>query len=225
MSRYESLQTRATRKLLPETLNELIQNDSPLLTEARPELAKYIQRTFRTKNKHGTYRKGSKMTVSAMRRQLYSAYANPGDRLHYFLLNTLYPIINSETQGPRDGPDKIKYLLDNLERPLLEKIYNHTWDLENVEEDIEHIGNPVYFKQLQEAGRRSTRKKPKRKRQKKTYKGGNPCPVPKNPTPSSYWPAPNNPIPKPDCQFQHFRPLVLSQFGGKSKRKSKKYKK
>ena len=59
---------------------------------------------------------------------------------------------------------------------------------------------------------------------KKRYqKGGNPCPVPKNPTPSSYWPAPNNPIPKPVCQFQHFRPLVLSQFGGKS-RKSRKSK-
>ena len=132
MSRYESLQTRATRKLLPETLHELIQTDSPLLTQAKPELAKYIQRTFRSKNKYGTYRKGSKMTVAAMRRQLYSAYANPGDRLHYFLLNTLYPRINSEQ---RSEPDKIKYLLDNLERPLLEKIYNHTWDLENVEEE------------------------------------------------------------------------------------------
>ena len=222
MSRYESLQTRATRKLLPETLHELIQTDSPILTEARPELAKYIQRTFRTKNKYGTYRKGSKMTVPAMRRQLYSAYANPGDRLHYFLLNTLYPRINSEE---RSEPDKIKYLLDNLERPLLEKIYNHTWDLENVEEDIEHIRNPMYFRQPQEAGTRSATRKPKGKHQKKTYKGGNPCPVPKNPTPSSYWPAPNNPIPKPDCQFKHFRPLVLSQFGGKSKRGTRKYKK
>lgn len=72
---------------------------------------------------------------------------------------------------------------------------------------------------------------------RRSQKGGNPCPVPNNPTPSSYWPgpsnpAPPNPLPSPECQFKHFRPLVLSQFGGKSRRlkrsrrnRSKKYKK
>jgi hypothetical protein len=71
------------------------------------------------------------------------------------------------------------------------------------------------------------------KKKRITQKGGNRCLVPKNPTPSSYWPAPPNPVPSPSCQFPHFRPLVLSQFGGKklkrkskkTKRKSRKYKK
>ena len=51
------------------------------------------------------------------------------------------------------------------------------------------------------------------------------CRLPPNPTPSSYWqpagpvnPAPPNPVPSPNCQFPHFRPLVLSQFGGTKKR-------
>ena len=61
----------------------------------------------------------------------------------------------------------------------------------------------------------------------RTYKGGSRCFVPPNPTPSSYWPgpsnpAPPNPIPPTPCQFPHFRPLVLSQFGGKTKRCKRK---
>jgi len=57
------------------------------------------------------------------------------------------------------------------------------------------------------------------KRRGKNQKGGNRCLVPKNPTPSSYWPgppnpAPPNPVPSPACQLPHFRPLILSQFGG-----------
>ena len=65
------------------------------------------------------------------------------------------------------------------------------------------------------------------KKQRRSQKGGNRCLVPKNPTPSSYWPgppnpAPPNPVPSPQCQFPHFRPLVLSQFGGKKKRKTKR---
>jgi hypothetical protein len=64
----------------------------------------------------------------------------------------------------------------------------------------------------------------KNKKYSKSQKGGNPSPVPKNPTPSSYWPAPNNPIPVQDCQLKHFRPLILSQFGGKKSRKLSKKK-
>lgn len=52
------------------------------------------------------------------------------------------------------------------------------------------------------------------------------CRLPPNPTPSSYWqpagpvnPAPPNPVPPPNCQFPHFRPLVLSQFGGSKKKR------
>ena len=75
MSRYESLQSRAIRKLSPRTLNQL---PSPVLMQGRNEMAKYIQRTFRSRNKHATYRKGSRMTKNAMRRQLINAYAfNP----------------------------------------------------------------------------------------------------------------------------------------------------
>ena len=44
---------------------------------------------------------------------------------------------------------------------------------------------------------------------RKSYKGGQPR-----------WPAPSNPTPAPSCWFPHFRPLLLSQFGGR--RKSKK---
>ena len=57
-------------------------------------------------------------------------------------------------------------------------------------------------------------------RKRRTQKGGSRCFVPPNPTPSSYWPAPLNPappnqVPPTPCQFPHYRPLVLSQFGGK----------
>ena len=50
---------------------------------------------------------------------------------------------------------------------------------------------------------------------RKSYRGGQPR-----------WPAPSNPTPAPSCWFPHFRPLLLSQFGGrkKSKRKQRKSK-
>lgn len=47
--------------------------------------------------------------------------------------------------------------------------------------------------------------------------GGAKCLVPKNPTQSSYWPGPKNYISLGNNQFPNFRPLVLSQFGGKTK--------
>lgn len=59
-------------------------------------------------------------------------------------------------------------------------------------------------------------------KKRRTLKGGNRCLVPPNPTPSSYWPQPPNPVPSPNCQFPHFRPLVLSQFGGKYKKTNTK---
>lgn len=53
----------------------------------------------------------------------------------------------------------------------------------------------------------------------KTHKGGQPR-----------WPAPFNPapphqLPSLECRFPDFRPLVLSQFGGRLRRKTRKYKK
>jgi len=58
-------------------------------------------------------------------------------------------------------------------------------------------------------------KKIKNKKNKKTkkIKGGAISPLPKNPTPSSYYPAPNNPLPKPPCKLPHFRPYLLNQKG------------
>ena len=47
-------------------------------------------------------------------------------------------------------------------------------------------------------------------RRRKLYKGGQPR-----------WPAPSNPTPSVGCRFPHFRPLVLSQFGGR--KVTKKY--
>ncbi len=92
--------------------------------------------------------------------------------------------------------------------------------------------NPNIYKSLERTACNTSRGG---KKKRKTQKGGNRCLIPKNPTPSSYWPAPVNPVPSPACQFQHFRPLVLSQFGGylrpvnrkkfrKRTRKNKKYK-
>lgn len=83
--------------------------------------------------------------------------------------------------------------------------------------------NPNIYKSLERTACNTSRGGKKRR----TQKGGNRCLLPKNPTPSSYWPgpsnpAPPNPVPSPQCQFPHFRPLVLSQFGGKKKRKTKR---
>ena len=75
--------------------------------------------------------------------------------------------------------------------------------------------NPNIYKSLERTACNTSRGGKKRRKQK----GGNRCLVPNNPTPSSYWPgppnpAPPNPVPSPSCQLPHFRPLVLSQFGG-----------
>ena len=61
----------------------------------------------------------------------------------------------------------------------------------------------------------------------KKIKGGTRCFNPPNPTYSTICPAPPNPapphsLPPPKCQFQLFRPLVLSQFGGKYTKNNKK---
>jgi hypothetical protein len=53
-------------------------------------------------------------------------------------------------------------------------------------------------------GKRRTMKAGRRR----IYRGGQPR-----------WPAPSNPTPAPSCWFPHFRPLLLSQFGGKTKRR------
>ena len=72
MSWNESLETRATRKLSPKTLNNL---PSPVLLKPRSELAQYIQRNYRNK-RFRTKRKGSKMTTDEMKRQLCDYWCN-----------------------------------------------------------------------------------------------------------------------------------------------------
>ncbi len=51
------------------------------------------------------------------------------------------------------------------------------------------------------------------KNTKKKIKGGCISPTPPNPTPSSYYPAPNNTLPKGPCKLPHFRPYLLNQKG------------
>lgn len=162
MPRRETLQTKAVRKLSPRTLKQL---PSPILQTAKSELARHIQRTFRNRNYHATYRKGSKMTKNAMRRQLYNAYANPGDTFDRFIDNfmLMYNIIDGfSNYQVLSEQQKIRRFIDNLERPLLEKLYNYTWVLQDDEEDVNHLQNPMYFPQSsRQAGR--TRKRNKKK--------------------------------------------------------------
>ena len=166
MPRYESLQAKTMRKMSPRTLNQL---PSPVLMQGKNEMAKHIQRTFRTRNKHATYRKGSKMTKFAMRRQLYNAYANPGNIIND-TLNTINRILVDDYNLEADDDNQIerrnsaiRYIIDNLERPLLEKVYNYTWYSHNDEEDPNYINNPMYFQQ-NNAGKKSKNKSKKLKK-------------------------------------------------------------
>lgn len=59
MPRYESLEAKSMRKIPAELLNQLPES---VLMKGQNELAKHIQRRYRTRNRHATYRKGSKMT-------------------------------------------------------------------------------------------------------------------------------------------------------------------
>ena len=168
MPRYESLQAKTMRKMSPRILNQI---PSPLLMQGKNELAKHIQRTFRTRNKHAIYRKGSKMTKNAMRRQLYNAYANPGNIIND-TFNTINRILvddynleaNDDNQIERRN-SAIRYIIDNLERPLLEKLYNYTWVLQDDEEDVNHLQNPMYFQQ-NNAGKKYKNKSKKMKKSK-----------------------------------------------------------
>jgi hypothetical protein len=174
MPAYESLQAKAIRKLSPTTLRDI---PSYVLDPAKNELAKHIQRTYRNKNYHATYRKGSKMTKNAMQRQLYNAYANPGNNIND-ILNTInrilvndYNLENADANQIERRNLAIKYIIDNLERPLLEKVYNITWDLYNTEEDETHITNPTYFPQ--NTGGNRSKKIIKNKSKRIKYKSKN----------------------------------------------------
>ena len=57
---------------------------------------------------------------------------------------------------------------------------------------------------------RGSKRRTRKAGRRKSYRGGQPR-----------WPAPSNPTPSVGCRFPHFRPLVLSQFGGR--KVTKKY--
>lgn len=164
MPRRETLQTKAVRKLSPRTLKQL---PSPVLQTAKKELATHIQRTFRNKNYHATFRKGKKMTKNAMRRQLYNAYANPGDIFNEFIKDfiVMYNLTDEFSNNVvLSEPEKIIRFIDNLERPLLEKLYNYTWDLEQDEEDATQMQNSMYFPQTTRGGIKVNKKTRKAKK-------------------------------------------------------------
>ena len=58
--------------------------------------------------------------------------------------------------------------------------------------------------------KRRNKKQSRNVNRRKLYKGGQPR-----------WPAPSNPTPAVECQFPNFRPLILSQFGGRKTRRHK----
>ena len=140
--RYESLQSLIARKMDPVTFNRLL---SPIKQDVQKEMAKHIQRTFRTKNLYATYRDGKKMSTAAMRRQLIDAWSSSisfQDFLDNKFLHTLRKKVESMPEK-----EKIKLLINNSGRDLLIGIYNDSWSLWGDDEDVTHIGNPMYFPQ------------------------------------------------------------------------------
>ena len=156
----EALETRATRKLSPKTLNKL---PSPVLLKPRNELAKYIQNVYRSNIKFGPIRKASKMTTNEMRRQLSNTWSTPlnSPTFDIFINSTFNNTINNLELSEQE---KIKFFINNLSRNLLEHFYTNTWMLnEGDEEDETDINNPVYFRQ---SGGKKTRKTKKTKKKK-----------------------------------------------------------
>lgn len=153
----EALETRATRKLSSKTLNKL---PSPILFKAKNQLAQNIQRSYRNKRRR-TKRKGSKITSDEMKRQLCDFWCNldPDQTFEDYLLGPFFQSIDILTLSE---PDKIKFLINNLSRPLLENLYNKSnrFD-ENDEEDPRYIDNTMFFPQSTRGGKKSkkTRKR------------------------------------------------------------------
>ena len=101
------------------------------------------------------------MTKNAMRRQLYNAYANPGDTFDRFINNfmLMYNITDRfSNYAVLSEQQKIRRFIDNLERPLLEKLYNYTWGLQDDVEDATQMKNPMYFPQTTRGGIKQNKK-------------------------------------------------------------------
>lgn len=101
------------------------------------------------------------MTKNAMRRQLYNAYANPGDTFDRFINNfmLMYNITDRfSNYAVLSEQQKIRRFIDNLERPLLEKLYNYTWGLQDDVEDATQMQNPMYFPQTTRGGIKQNKK-------------------------------------------------------------------
>lgn len=161
----ESLQTTITRKMSPRTLQQL---PSPLLYKPKHELATHIQRTFRNNpNFAHINRKGEKMTTNAMRRQLLKDYLYDSNNVDRFIngivKNSLWYSRFTDRQKYTEK-DRIKFLINNFNRPLLIKVYDYAYDTEDREETREHLNNPMYFPQNTNV--RATGKKQKTKKKK-----------------------------------------------------------
>jgi hypothetical protein len=162
--RYESLTTKAARKLSPKTLSQI---SSPVLFKTKNELAKHIQEVYRKNMKFGPTRKASKMTTSVMRKQLSKFWSNPinSPSFNIFFNTTFRKIFDDLDWLGLTEPEKIEILINNLSRPILELFYNSTWMLDIDEEDVKDITNPIYFKQV--GGRKKHRKTIKYRKTKK----------------------------------------------------------
>ena len=146
MPRYESLEAKSMRKIPSELLNQL---PPSVLMKGQNEMAKHIQRRYRTRNRYATYRKASKMTKKTMQIQLINGYAfNPQRQDNAFMrmLDDFVHMFNMVNDGQSDS-NKIKFFINNLKRPLLEELYDYTFQTNNDEEDSRHIDNPMYFNQ------------------------------------------------------------------------------
>ena len=165
----ESLQTRVTRKMSPRRLQQL---PSPLLHKPKEELATHIQRTFRNNpNFVHINRKGEKMTTNAMRRQLLKHYLYDSNNVDRFIngivKNSLWYVRFVDRQKYTEK-DRIKFLINNFNRPLLIKVYDYAYDTEDKEETLAHLNNPIFFPQNTQAhGKKSKKKLKKHKRSKK----------------------------------------------------------
>lgn len=84
-----------------------------------------------------------------MQLQLINGYAfNPQHQGNAFMimLDEFLHMFNTVNDGQSDA-NKIKYFIENLKRPLLEELYNYTFQVSRDEEDSRHIHNSIYFHQ------------------------------------------------------------------------------
>merc|ERR1712203_1233191 len=145
-NRKETLQSKILKKISPNS-RRLI--PSPVIMEAKNEITKRIQRTFRNKNRdYKTYRKGSKMTTNAMKRQLIKAtkdYDISLDQYLAYIKNFIeikvYDKINDGLiSEDNKNNEEVELLLDSLNREMIVDTYNLFFGVKDQEEDLLTLG-------------------------------------------------------------------------------------